>query len=120
MLMKIVAMTMLATGLAFTASGESTSEQLTKDCCKPDGSSECCVLELPCCDQQANVETGKSCCSKSSESVAQSKTLAFANACCDPDRTADCCVLELPCCDGQDCCGTGQECCELNLACCDK
>lgn len=124
MLMKIVATTMLTAGLAFTASGESNSEQLTQDCCKPDGSAECCVLELPCCDDQVCCETDQSCCAETlaccSESVMQSETVAFANACCDPDRSADCCVLELPCCDSQDCCGTGQECCELDLACCDK
>ncbi|WP_166827134.1 hypothetical protein [Thalassoroseus pseudoceratinae] len=130
MLFKIVATSIAATGLAFTGfmTGNQTVEQSSqRDCCEPDRSAECCVLDLPCCDDgQDCCETGESCCVEQlaccSDSALKTETVAAtANACCTPDRSAECCVLDLPCCDGdQDCCQTGGECCDLNLACCDS
>ena len=127
MLMKFVATSIVAAGLAMTgfATDNQTATSSANDCCKPDGTAECCLLELPCCDDQACCETGEDCCLEQAACCADSAPLtetvvASASSCCAPDGSAECCVLELPCCDDQTCCDTGGPCCELSLACCEK
>ncbi|WP_417381952.1 hypothetical protein [Gimesia sp.] len=89
MLSKMVTATMLSVGLGMTASAHSQTN-----------TSNCCLFNLPCCEQ------GQACCHTSTVVECSPKDLA----CCD--QAEKCCLDEKACCEKQLTeCENGGNCC---------